>query len=348
MSAFGDWFAGFVADHCITDVVMLGDGRAPHAAAIEAKRLHGLQCKIWVVEHGYLRPNLILIEPEGMGGCSRIPELYKRDRRVRPQAGNKQWPSSFVRYAALDVLYHTANICFSWMSYPNYRAHSGIPPLVEYAGWMRKALMFPVRRLERVRAERKIEEHGGPLFLFPLQLSHDFQLTRYGTGEDQVIILRRILQSFVENAPEDAALVVKVHPLDNGWTNWARELARVSTHKPLIFLDGSDLDHLLARAQGIVTINSTVGLSGIMAGCATCVLGEAVYDLPGLTSGQTMDDFWKKPRPPEPEPVLRFTEYLRAAWHVPGSFDGPGSRFGAQRLAEWLAATQVSGGAGAA
>jgi capsular polysaccharide export protein len=131
-------------------------------------------------------------------------------------------------------------------------------------------------------------------------------------------------------------LVVKVHPLDNGLTDWAGALTARSGRLPVVFLDGGELQDLLSRACGVVTINSTVGLSAILAGRATCVLGKAMYDLLELTHAQKLDTFWECPKPPNPSVAKHFAEYLRATWHVSGAFDGPGSKAGAQALADWL------------
>ena len=336
MKEFPTFLAGFVADHRVSDIVMLGDGRKPHAAAVAAKQQFGLTCRIWIVEHGYLRPSLILIEAEGMGGASLIPSKYDPSIRFDLEKEALVWPASFARYAALDVTYHLATVVAAPISYPHYRPHSGISPLREYAGWIGKALRGTIGAKPREMVERRIADHDGPVFLFPLQLSQDFQLTNYGTGEDQEAVLTRVVTSFQAHAPENALLIVKVHPLDNGLTRWDRLVADQRGNKPVLYLDGGDLTSLLTRAQGVVTINSTVGLAAIQSGCPTCVLGRAVYDLPGLTHETGLDQFWRLPIAPEPEMARNFVSYLRAVWHVPGAFDGPGSRAGAKALATWL------------
>ncbi len=337
MTDFRDWLVEVVKENEISDIVMLGDGRAPHAAAIEAAKARALISQIWVIEHGYLRPNLILVEPDGIGGNSGIPTMYDSQERINAPKQAPEWKPSFFRYAALDVAYHMTNLSLAWITYPHYRPHSGISPVREYLGWIGKMLRLPARRRRLRRATSKIADHFGPVFLFPLQLSHDFQLRRYGTGEDQLTVLHRVIDSFEAYAPKDAMLVVKVHPLDNALTDWCGEVKKRSGSASIVFLDGGCLDRLLHRVAGVVTINSTVGLSAILAGRATCVLGQAVYDLPSLTHRSGLDDFWVAGVSPAPEAACHFEQYLRANWHVPGTFDGPGSLAGAKALAAWLA-----------
>lgn len=334
---YAEWMRAQLERQGTTDILMLGDGRTPHRVAIEC--CEDTDVNIWVFEHGYLRPDLILIEPDGMGGRSLIPAEFAKARDaggVSFAENPARLPHSFLRYAALDVVYHVCNLACAWLRYPHYRAHSGIHPLAEYTGWIRKALKAPLRRSASTRAFEHIAAHEGPLFLFPLQLSHDQQLKLYGCDEPQEATLERVIGSFLSNAPRDACLVVKAHPLDNDRIDWSALVTRLGQGRT-IFVDAGDLDVLLGRVAGVVTINSTVGLSALLAGRPTKVLGQSVYDLPELTAAGPLDGFWGNPAPPNMGRVRAFEQYLRHHHHVRGSFDGPGAVIGARNLASWLA-----------
>jgi len=131
-SAFADWLRVVMISERTTDLIMLGDGRALHACAVELISAHSMDVRIWIIEHGYLRPDLILIEPDGMGGASTIPERNFTAAEVTPHSIAPSWKGSFFRYAVLDVAYHASNVLFSRLRYPHYRCHSGIHPLIEY------------------------------------------------------------------------------------------------------------------------------------------------------------------------------------------------------------------------
>ncbi|WP_172294620.1 capsular biosynthesis protein [Pseudoruegeria sp. HB172150] len=334
--AFGAWFRETAVSLGVTDVIMLGDGRTPHAAAIEEITTHRMNVRIWIVEHGYLRPDLILIEPDGMGGASTIPARFLAAGNIAQVGTLPRWKGSFRRYAAMDVTYHASNLALSWLTYPHYRSHSGIHPIREYSGWILKSVLSSARQRSRCEALKRVAAHDGPLFLFPLQLSHDVQLFKSGTGEPQEEILDRVVTSFLGNASLNAALVVKTHPLDNGLTDWRARVEPAGSR--VIYLDGGDLNGLLARADGVVTVNSTVGLTALQAGCSTHVLGRSVYRSAGLTDQQPLDEFWNDPQAPDAERVDAFCDFLRSCFHVPGTFDGPGAIAGAKALAGWLAA----------
>ena len=330
---FPDWLGGFLRDDGTTDLIMLGDGRVHHAAALAMLEEIQLEVRPWIVEHGYLRPNLILIEPDGMGGRSSIPHR-RFDKASEGEREGSGKPASFAAYAAMDVAYHLSNVFFGRLRYPHYQPHSGIHPFAEYGGWISKWLNSPTRARQRQKTLDAIDKHDGPLFLYPLQLSQDYQLSRYGTGEPQLETVLHVVRSFLDTAPTEARLIVKVHPLDNTRTDWASHLSFAAPR--VLYLDGGNLDDLLGRAAGVVTINSTVGLTALQAGVPTLALGDAIYKTAGLTDQGHLDAFWHAPVLPDRQRVELFCRYLRSEFHVPGTFDGPGAKDGAERLAKWL------------
>ncbi|MEM1276156.1 MAG: hypothetical protein AAGH74_06510, partial [Pseudomonadota bacterium] len=85
--------------------------------------------------------------------------------------------------------------------------------------------------------------------------------------------------------------------------------------------------------SGLVTINSTTGLSALRAGCPVKSLGKAIYDLPGLTHRGSLDSFWRAPIAPEADRVEMLVRALTAANQVPGGFDGTGVQPGAEAMA---------------
>src|SRR5215470_19973840 len=57
---------GLVAAAGVSDIILFGDCRPLHRAAIAVARRQGL--RTWVVEEGYLRPDWISFEPGGVNG----------------------------------------------------------------------------------------------------------------------------------------------------------------------------------------------------------------------------------------------------------------------------------------
>ena len=56
---------------------------------------------------------------------------------------------------------------------------------------------------------------------------------------------------------------------------------------------------LLRKGKGMVTINSTSGLSALLHNMPVITLGRANYDFEGLTYQGELNKFWQSPTPPE-------------------------------------------------
>lgn len=341
-----DFLVPHAASRQITDLVCLGDGRSWHSAAI--RDLRPLGVRVHVVEQGYLRPHWLTIEPDGAGGNSRFP---KDPARITGLANENKIPASpdfrtnFAAYAAMDVAYNLSNVMAGPLFYPHYRTHALDSPWREWAGWIGKALRWRRRRRELFEAEMRLASHVGPFYLLPLQLETDFQIRLHGPNEGMRGILQNVVRSFAKHAPPDALLGVKVHPLDNGWAPWQRLLAEFSQEAGIadktVFFDGGDLPALLGRAKGVVTVNSTVGLSAMRAGVPVMALGNAIYDIPGLCHQGGLDAFWAADASVDTTRLNAFVAALAATIQVPGGFDGEGVRPGAEAMAERILAPRL-------
>ncbi|MGC2524625.1 MAG: capsular biosynthesis protein, partial [Stellaceae bacterium] len=119
-------------------------------------------------------------------------------------------------------------------------------------------------------------------------------------------------------------LVVKLHPMDSGLVDWVGMVGHVAAEhlvaERVTVLDGGELPKLLARADGVVTVNSTVGGDALAKGLPVIALGNAVYDMPGLTYQGDLDHFWTEAAPPDAELFDAFRRVLAARCMIPGSF----------------------------
>jgi capsular polysaccharide export protein len=326
---WGTWLVALIRSAGITDIVCLGDGRARHAEAVRVAMAEGVA--VHRVELGYLRPHWLTVERMARPGEPRPPDPSASQLPDPPQP---RFRSSFAAFAAMDVTYNLANLIAAWLFYPGYRSHALDPPLREWVGWTLKALRLPWRSRARVRAQARIDAHVGPVFLFPLQLETDFQIRLHGADATLHETLVRVAASFARHAPRDALLVIKPHPLDNGLAPWGRRMRAVMpVQNAWVLIDGGSLEALLDRAAGVVTVNSTVGLTALRAGRPVIALGTALYDRPGLTDRGGLDRFWTQPQAPDAEAVRAFVRVLAAVSQVPGGFDGEGARPGAEAVA---------------
>ncbi len=327
------FLAQVLKQHNITDIICLGDGRFWHKKAIALCATLPDPPRIYIVEHGYYRPGWLTLERDGINANSQ----FSIDTSVKKPEPPQTFKSSFLRYALMDISWNLANILFSWLRYPHYKTHALVRPTQEWRGWISKAVKKPFARISATKTVDKIMAHSGPVFVFPLQLDGDYQIRVHGPKGGLIKAVQDVYQSFTRHAPQNALLVFKVHPLDNGRINWAKIIGKTSNR--CVFLNGGDLDTLLGKAAAVVTINSTVGLESIDRSIPTFVLGKAIYRQKGLCSHDDLDRFWSNPPPPDTQLAQQFRNSLIAKTQISGAFDGSGVKTGAKNIAKRVLAS---------
>ncbi|MDF2233870.1 capsular biosynthesis protein [Albimonas sp. CAU 1670] len=345
--SFDDWpryVADFMAREGVTDLVLLGDNRPLHRPAVDRAKATGV--RVHHVELGYVRPDWLTVEPDGGGAAAPFPTDWAAIEALAARGELPQerrlYRSSFAAYAAMDVAWNLTNLALSWATHPGYRRHQTWHPLAEYGGFLWKMLRARRDRTHAAAVWEAWAADDAPLFLFPLQLRTDFQIRAHGPDPDLRETAKAVVRSFALHAPPSARLLVKEHPMDNGLTPWRRLLrgvaARHGAEARVEAIDGGDLSVLLGRAAGLVTVNSTVGLSALRRGVPVKLLGRAIFDREGLVDPQPLDAFWHAPRPPEPGRADTFLKALAWTSLVRGNFDGTGAAEGAANLAERILA----------
>jgi capsular polysaccharide export protein len=326
------FFERFLGERRITDIVLFGDCRPLHRVAIRFALSRRLA--VHVFEEGHLRPNWVTLEQSGVNASSclpRDPAWYRaQGRALPPWEDGAPVRSSFLRRAAMDVLYNLAGTALVWR-YPYYRTHRLWPFYVEYASWLRRIARSPLTRLQRTAALQRIATGGTPYFVFPLQLEGDSQIRHRSPHGRMAPVIEQVIASFAAHAPADALLVVKEHPLDNAVKNWrsiVRRIAmRAGVRERVIYVAGGNLEALLGNSSGVVTVNSTTGFLGLSLSRPVIALGRALYDMRELTFRGGLDDFWRERSPPDPEIFDAFRRVVAHRTQLNGGFfSGSGVR----------------------
>ena len=315
----------FLDEHRITDLVLLGEQRDYHKQAIQAAKARGIH--VTVTDFGYLRPDWITLERDGMSGCSCFPRdpavIRSLADRLPAVDLRRKFQDSFLRMATWDVVYHMANVFFFWL-FPHYRTHKMQPLPLIYLGTGWRMLKGKLLRKRTERAIATLIEKHPRYFVYPLQLAYDFQLRAYSDYPDQGDSIREVVTSFSVNAPRDSQLIIKVHPLDTGLRDWKKLIQRISAHQGVAdrvhYLDGGNLDRLCETALGMVTINSTSGLRALQLDCPVLTLGQAIFDVPGLTFQGGLDAFWSERAPPDEQLRDAFVKLMAASIQIRGVY----------------------------
>ncbi|MCH4564692.1 capsular biosynthesis protein [Halomonas sp. EGI 63088] len=311
----------------ITDQLMFGDRRAVHRPAIEGAASRGIRNHIF--EEGYLRPFWITLEREGVNGHSLLPRdpdwFREAAARLGPPPPAVRFRSSFKVRAAHDVAYHLAGLT-NPVGFPRYRNHAPVTAPVEYAGYLKRFLQL---RLQRRHAHdaRCIERLAGgnaPYYVLPLQLNSDAQIRDHSPFAGMEEVIEHVMASFTRHAPANAHLVIKNHPLDMGLVDYLGVIDRLAEGFGIggrvDYLETGDLNRLLPRAAGLVTVNSTAGLVALEQGCPTLTLSTPIYAMRGLTFQGRLDDFWRAGTPPQAALVQAFRTTLLHSVQINGGF----------------------------
>ncbi len=318
-------FAALLQEHAITDIMLFGDCREHHVAALEACRQQGVTA--YVFEEGYIRPDWVTMEIGGVNGystLSRDPAWYRTLAGQLPAIPeHRKVSSSFRRRATEGFIYNAADVLSRWR-YPGWQNHRPWHPVVEGMGWARKLNRRKQRRDEASALIDRLLTSHERYFLFPLQLDSDAQIRLHSPFAGIADALSVVLTSFARHAPQDVRLVVKEHPLDNGvrdWELYARDIAqRLGVAERVDYLAWGDIEAISQHSQGMVTINSTSGTLALAQGVPVVVLGTAIYDMPDLTNQAGLDQFWTNPVPPDAATFAAFRRVLIDRCLIPGGF----------------------------
>ncbi|MCW2338495.1 capsular polysaccharide export protein [Sphingobium sp. B2D3A] len=303
----------FLNDHAITDIILFGDCRPLHMAAHRMAQLRKID--VHVFEEGYIRPDWLTLEPSGVNGnssLSRDPAFYLQEAKELPPVPDRPTITANFGRRARDAYHYYSRVFLGRPFYPYYRSHRQGSLLAEGIGWLHK---FAREKQEAVRTEAAISSLSGtPYFLFPLQLSTDFQIREHSPFHDMREAMDYVLYSFARRAPEHIRLVIKEHPLDSSFRSWRRHIVKrakkMGVSDRVIPIAGGNLGELAEAASGMVTVNSTSASLSLAAGVPTIALGKAIYNIPQITHQGRLDEFWVHPQAPNAETYEAFRRVL--------------------------------------
>lgn len=327
-SDWGRWIARLMDQESITDLLVFGDWRPLHYAAILLARLRG--ARVWAFEEGYLRPHYITMEADGVNGRSSLPRTPEGLRAVLaasdPVGAVEPVPNPLSARMKLAVRYAVGQ-AFLWPLFPLFRTHRPRNVWVESAGWAWRVLGEGKRRRASVAAIHRIYRSRCRYFLFPLQLDSDSQVRRYSPFSGMKEAIAYVLASFARSAPAGVHLVVRNHPLDNGLIDYRRFIAgfgaACGVADRVHFVETGNARLMLDKSEGVVVLNSTIGLSALRRTLPVYCVGTSVYAMPGLAASperQALDEFWRAPEAPDATVLSDFVEVLKRRALVNGAF----------------------------
>ncbi|MGR7921056.1 capsule biosynthesis protein [Zobellella denitrificans] len=315
----------YLKEHRIDTVFCYSDCREYHAVARQFCLSHGV--RFFVFEEGYLRPHYITLEENGVNAHS--PWFGKLEQlldEVDPEHPHHDFDikPNFKRRIYFAMRYYFS-MHFSHGRFKHYVHHRHRPYWQEGTAWLKGwYAKYSHTAHDKGLQQHLIDYHSGRIHLVPLQVADDFQIRTHSPFKDVAESIEHILASFAANAPQDDVLLLKHHPMDRGYTNYSaliHGLARQLGIKDRVFYGFEiSLPDLYHHCKGVVTVNSTVGLSALFHHVPTITLGQALYDLPGLTSQCSLDEFWQQPQPVKKRRFRQLQSFLLKNTQLNGSF----------------------------
>ena len=330
------WLEAAITRDRITHIVYFADRTPYHVIAQRVARRLG----VIAISHefGYLRPDWICVEEGGQSAFSHFPDDMDTVRdlaRILPAADTqRRFAYPHWQEALHEVGYHLGNFLLA-LFYPRFVADRACNPVVEYLSYIPRNRRA---RRNKPHAEATIKQliaGNAHYFVVALQMEADYQIRANSGYKGLAQFIDDVLASFSQNAPAKARIVFKLHPMDNGLTDWASVIRRkahtLGISNQVDFIDGGDLFALLRQPQGCIVVNSTVGLHALQLGCPVKCMGIATYDIPDLTHQGTLDTFWAAPHLPDPDGVEALVRLMAVAMHVRGDFFSAAGRAEAVR-----------------
>lgn len=325
MDEFGVFLERFCREKRIDVLMLFGDCRPIHKPVRGIADRLGIRVEVF--EEGYVRPDYITMETHGVNGHSALPRspIFFLNTPAPTPARTLPVGSTLLFAALWSTIYYFAAVAM-WWCFPHYRHHrplSWFEGLRWGRGWCRKHLAtWKGRHL----MPKLMADGAPPFFLVPLQVHNDAQVRVHSGFVGVRSFIDHVVRSFAQHATKDTVLVFKHHPMDRAYSNYGAFLKSLAKAHGLsdriIYLHDEHLPTLLMRARGVVTVNSTAGLSAVHHDCPTIALGRAVYRMDGLTCPLPLDEFWIRAHehPVNRELYRRFRNHLIHRTQINGNF----------------------------
>lgn len=321
------WIESVMVGRQIDRIYLFGDCRSYHRQAIKIARR--LDIEVYVFEEGYVRPNYITLERDGVNGFSSAcdsdtiaTELEARDSLSASENETSQPVQGvFFKASCLAMKYYMASSVLRWR-FPQYVHHRPLKTLSEGSIWIRSGFRKWVYKVTEYQTSRKLLQRKEKFFLVPLQVHNDMQVIQHSDFGSVEEFIDRVLISF-SSADENTSIAFKHHPYDRGYKNYQKLIVRLAEEYGLSgrvhYIHDTDLPRLLQRAQGTVLINSTVGISSLYHQTPVKAMGKAIYNFAGLTHQGSLESFWTNPEKVDVKKYAAYRDYLIEKTQLNGS-----------------------------
>ncbi|HGH3372020.1 TPA: capsule biosynthesis protein [Kluyvera cryocrescens] len=323
---FPHWLKEAWQQYPFDTILCFGDCRLLHQAAKRWAQAKGV--RFLAFEEGYLRPHFITLESGGVNAYSslpRDPEFYRHLPNMPELEVHSLKPSTKLR------IWHAMWYYFvSWHyqdQFPQYRHHKVFSPWYEAkcwirAGWRKQWYRYKERHVMG-RLQTTLDQQ---YFLAILQVYNDSQIRNHSPYKDVRNYINDVIFSFSKKASPTDHLVFKHHPMDRGHRLYGPLIKKLGKHygvsNRVIYVHDIPMPRMLAHSKAVITINSTAGISALIHNKPLKVMGQALYDIKGLTYQGHLNQYWSTHFKPDAVLFKKFSAYLRMNTQINAVFYG--------------------------
>lgn len=305
-------------------IICFGDCRPLHHYAKQWASENGV--RILVFEEGYLRPQFITLEEDGVNAnssLSRDANFYLNQPDQLPLQVLPVKSCTKKQYA--HAAWYYLNSWYYRKEFLNYQHHKPLSICYEAGCWIRSGWRKVIYSLKQRKILAKLQQElDKNYFLAILQVYNDSQVTSHSPYNDIRDYIYEVIFSFARHAPLESTLVIKHHPMDRGHRQYHSLIdqlcVQLGIRGRVMYVHDLPLPDLLNHAKGVVTINSTVGILALNYNKPLKVMGNALYDIKGLTFQDSLDKFWSMSELPDMKIFENFLSHLLISTQINSAY----------------------------
>ncbi|MCK4207069.1 hypothetical protein J3U99_20045 [Brucella pituitosa] len=313
------WLDQFLAYSNVDCIILFGCERPIHSVARDLASKRGIP--VISLEEGYIRPGYVTIERDGNNRFSPLagklpPPNFEAPAAIKIQ---RNLTDSFSKMCWYGFKYYSLNLLSGFSQRGTFHKKRSLAGEAFY--WSRnffRKIFHQGRNFSTI--ERLLEHFDRNFFVVPLQVADDIQLRHAAKGWTNEKLIIAAMASFAKEAGSDKRLVFKIHPLDRGHSNHKKLIDSLAILHGISdrvdVIDTGSLGLLVRHSVGMVTINSTSGLSAIAHGIPILVTGEAIYShtifATSATNKKDFDSFWEGAVSPDRPLCSRYLSWLKS------------------------------------
>ncbi|MDY4281664.1 MAG: capsule biosynthesis protein [[Pasteurella] mairii] len=326
-ATFLSFLKEFCIQHEIDTIACFGDNRKYHIIANKLASQLGIT--FWAFEEGYFRPNYVTLEKSGVNAFSPIPKKANYFWGLQEQIPSIYAPQNvaggFWRVAKIATCYYVLSNLRK-ADYTNYEHHRILNVSYYIKLWGISGIKRIFYYLQDRNFAKKVERGTfGDFFIVPLQVYDDSQVIVHSDYLSVEHFLREVIESFIAHAPQHLTLIVKHHPMDRGFVDYRKVIQEYIDKAPqlkkrIYYVHDVPMPVFLRHGKGMVTLNSTSGISALIHNMPVKTLGRANYDFEGLTDQGSLDNFWTNPTKPNEQLFNLYRAFHLNKTQINGNF----------------------------